>query len=66
MRENKARAKISTLKVDCHMPQSCLFAPLKSYNSPVSRSTNLANNVDLDVFSSVSEFRRNSIVYFQF
>ena len=37
-----------------------------SQNSPVSRSTNLANNVDLDVFSPVPEFRRNSIVYFQF
>ncbi len=37
-----------------------------SQNSPVSRSTNLANNVDLDVFSPVNEFRRNSISYFVF
>ena len=37
-----------------------------SQNSPISRSTNLANDTCLDVFSPVSEFRRNSISYFQF
>ena len=37
-----------------------------SQNSPVSRATTLANNVDLDVFSPVNDFRRSSISYFQF
>ena len=37
-----------------------------SLNSPISRSTNLANDVCLDVFSPVTEFRRNSASYFQF
>ena len=36
-----------------------------SQNSPISRSTNLANDVCLDVFSPVSEFRRNSTSHFQ-
>ena len=35
-------------------------------NSPVTRATSLANDTDLDVFSPVSEFRRNSITYFNF
>ena len=35
-------------------------------NSPVTRATNLANDVDLDVFSPVSVFRRASLTYFNF
>ena len=37
-----------------------------SQNSPISRSTTLANNVELDVFSPVSMFRRNSASHFSF
>ena len=37
-----------------------------SQNSTISRSTNLANNVDLGHFPPVSVFRRNSISHFSF
>ena len=35
-------------------------------SSLISRSTTLANNVDLDVFSPVAQFRKNSASYFTF